>query len=61
MITDPMTELLRKAGFTEGWALSDGVLILWEHDTDPPAPLTRPTETTNEASTTDADTGTSAD
>jgi hypothetical protein len=55
----PMAQLLIDAGFDTGWALVDGVLILWEHDTDPPAPLTRPTETTNEASTTDADTGTS--
>jgi hypothetical protein len=60
-MTDPIADLLVEAGFTEGWALSDGVLILWEHDTDPPAPLTRPTETTNEASTADADTGSSAE
>ena len=35
-------ELLQSAGFDNGWVLADGVLILWEHDTDPPAPLTRP-------------------
>jgi len=42
MITDPMADLLTDAGFTDGWALSEGVLILWEHDEEPPAPLTRP-------------------
>jgi hypothetical protein len=50
--------LLLAAGFDSGWALAEGVLILWEHDTDPPAPLVRPTEETNEATTADADTGT---
>ncbi len=40
-------QLLSDAGFETGWALSDGVLILWEHDQDPPAPLTRP-EVTDE-------------
>ena len=35
-------QLLSDAGFETGWALSDGVLVLWEHDTEPPAPLTRP-------------------
>jgi hypothetical protein len=59
MITPPMVQLLLDAGFTDGWVVADETLILWEHDTEPPAPLTRPTETTNEASTTDADTGTS--
>jgi hypothetical protein len=45
MITDLTVDLLIDAGFTDGWALSDGVLIVWEHDVDPPAPLTRPNET----------------
>jgi hypothetical protein len=47
--------LLTESGFDNGWALADGVLILWEHDQDPPAPLTRPQETTDEALTADAD------
>ena len=38
-------ELLHDAGFDSGWALSGGVLILWEHDQDPPAPLKRPKST----------------
>jgi hypothetical protein len=41
----PMAQLLIDAGFDTGWALVDGVLILWEHDQDPPAPLTRPEST----------------
>ena len=36
------TKVLLDAGFNSGWVLSDGVLILWEHDQDPPKPLTRP-------------------
>lgn len=33
---------LQDAGFDTGWALADGVLVLWEHNEDPPKPLTRP-------------------
>jgi hypothetical protein len=54
-------ELLAQQGFENGWAVADGVLVLWEHDTDPPAPLVRPSEATNEATVPDADTGASAD
>ena len=42
MITLPTVQLLLDAGFSEGWALNGETLVLWEHDTDPPAPLTRP-------------------
>jgi hypothetical protein len=59
MTNNPMADLLIEAGYTDGWAISGETLVLWEHDTDPPAPLTRPTEASNEATTTDADTGTS--
>jgi hypothetical protein len=45
--TDPTVQLLIDAGFTTGWATKGDTLILWEHDEDPPAPLTRP-EKTNE-------------
>jgi hypothetical protein len=48
MITPPMVQLLIDAGFTDGWALADDVLILWEHEENPPAPLKRP-EATDEA------------
>jgi len=44
MITDPTADLLISAGFMDGWAISDGVLVLWEHEVDPPAPLVRPDE-----------------
>lgn len=44
MITPPMIQLLLDAGFSEGWAIAGEKLVLWEHDEDPPAPLTRPTE-----------------
>ena len=42
MITPPMVQLLLDAGFTDGWALNGETLVLWEHDADPPPPLTRP-------------------
>lgn len=35
-------ELLAEAGFENGWAVAGGVLVLWEHDAAPPAPLERP-------------------
>jgi hypothetical protein len=45
MITiSPMAQLLVDAGFTDGWALAGDELVIWEHDEDPPAPLTRPAE-----------------
>jgi hypothetical protein len=61
MTHQKLIELLLAEGFNEGWTIEGETLTGWEHEQDPPAPLTRPTETTNEASTTDADTGTSAD
>ena len=45
MTMDELVELLLSQGFTSDWTLSDGVLTQWEHDADPPAPLTRPEET----------------
>jgi hypothetical protein len=38
-------ELIKKlldAGFDTGWALNDLDLVIWEHETEPPKPLTRP-------------------
>jgi hypothetical protein len=61
MTTEETINLLINAGFTSGWALTENLLVLWEHEEDPPAPLTRPTETEDEAVTTDADAGTSAE
>ena len=37
-----LVQKLYDAGFNEGWALRDNVLVLWEHDENPPAPFTRP-------------------
>jgi hypothetical protein len=42
MTTAEATKILLDAGFYSGWVVSDGVLILWENDGNPPAPLTRP-------------------
>lgn len=42
MTTEEAVQLLQNAGFNSGWVVSDGVLILWENDEDPPAPLTKP-------------------
>jgi hypothetical protein len=44
MIISLIAQLLQDKGFTDGWALADDVLILWEHDADPPAPLQRPAD-----------------
>ena len=43
MSHEELLQLLADAGFDTGWALSGNTLVLWEHDTEPPAPLTRPT------------------
>lgn len=48
MISNPLAELLIEAGFTDGWAICDDVLVVWEHDADPPAPLVRPEQSDNE-------------
>ena len=49
MIGNPETkahnDIIQKlidAGFDTGWALNGTDLVLWEHDEDPPKPLTRP-------------------
>jgi len=38
----PMVKLLLEAGFDFGWVISDEILIIWEHDEEPPLPLVRP-------------------
>jgi hypothetical protein len=42
MIFSPNCQILLDSGFTDGWSISGDILILWEHEQDPPAPLTRP-------------------
>lgn len=38
----PMIKLLLESGFDSGWVVSDEVLVIWEHDEEPPSPLVRP-------------------
>jgi hypothetical protein len=45
MNISPLAQTLLEAGFADGWALADDVLVLWQHEQDPPAPLTRPKAT----------------
>lgn len=42
MILSKTVELLKAAGYNSGFATDGEVLTLWEHEEDPPAPLTRP-------------------
>lgn len=42
MITPRLVQLLLDNGYTDGWAMTGETLTIWEHDEDPPAPLTRP-------------------
>ena len=37
-----LVQKLIDAGFDTGWALNGTVLVLWEHEAEPPKPLTRP-------------------
>ena len=52
MTTEEIMAMLENAGFTSGWSLLGTELVVWEHDQDPPAPLTRP-EATDETPTAD--------
>lgn len=40
-----LCEMLAKKGFESGWVLLGEALTVWEHDAEPPAPLTRPEPT----------------
>jgi hypothetical protein len=42
MNQDQIITLLIEKGFDTGWALFGTDLTIWEHDENPPAPLTRP-------------------
>ena len=37
-----LCQMLHEKGFSFGWVLAGEILVLWEHDAEPPAPLTRP-------------------
>jgi hypothetical protein len=39
---EELVEMLIEKGFDNGWALSGTELVLWEHEENPPSPLTRP-------------------
>jgi hypothetical protein len=45
MTHDELCKLLTDNGFESGWALNGETLVLWLHEQDPPAPLTRPEAT----------------
>jgi hypothetical protein len=42
MSHEEIVQMLIAAGFNNGWVLSGIDLTLWEHEAEPPAPLTRP-------------------
>ena len=50
MTHNKLVELLYDAGFTSGWTLEGESLYLWEHEEEPPLPLTRPILFENENS-----------
>ena len=52
MTNDDLVQLLLDAGFDSGWVIAGTELVLWEHQDDPPAPLTRP-EAIDETPSTD--------
>lgn len=37
-----LCEILIAAGFDAGWVLEGETLVVWEHEENPPKPLTRP-------------------
>ena len=44
MTIEQIMAMLIDAGYNSGWSLVGTELALWEHDADPPAPLTRPVD-----------------
>jgi hypothetical protein len=39
---EEIIKLLTDAGYDTGWAIAGELLVLWEHEEDPPKPLKRP-------------------
>ena len=39
-----LIDLLVLKNFNNGWVLKGEELVIWEHDEEPPAPLTRPAD-----------------
>lgn len=48
-----LIKILKDAGITDGFCLHGLEIVIWEHDVDPPAPMTRPKEANIEASIAD--------
>ena len=44
MTHNELLQLLADKGFNTGWVLTGEELTLWEHNENPPAPLTRPVD-----------------
>ena len=44
MTDQEIITLLQNAGFNSGWVVSGGELCIWEHEENPPSPLTRPVQ-----------------
>jgi hypothetical protein len=42
MTHEEIIKMLLDNGFETGWVLQGTILVLWEHDTEPPTPLKRP-------------------
>ena len=42
MNDNEIVELLLSKGYENGWAISEGKLVLWLHEEQPPKPLTKP-------------------
>lgn len=42
MTDQEIIELLLAEGFTDGWVVSNGQIILWENKENPPKPLKKP-------------------
>ena len=37
-----LCQMLHEKGFSHGWVIQGDTLTVWEHEDEPPAPLTRP-------------------
>lgn len=42
MTHEELCQMLYDMGYETGWAMTGDRLLLWFHEEDPPAPLTRP-------------------
>jgi hypothetical protein len=42
MTTEEVVSLLLANGFTDGWVVTEGKIVIWENEENPPSPLIRP-------------------